>query len=126
MPESKSTDPNIRKKEDTDFVQSVFKDVLSIPTTITNSIRIGKKDSRARLLKITIQSLDEKKAILHNKLKLRGEGNSDQVRNIFITPDLTPSEQRENKALRLQLTQMNQGVKKYRIKNGQIVQREPQ
>ena len=43
VPQSKSTDPNIRKKEDTDFVQSVFMDVLSIPTTITNAIRIGKK-----------------------------------------------------------------------------------
>ena len=67
MPGSKSTDPNIRKKKDTDFVQSVFSDVLSVPTTITNAIRIGKKDSRVRLLKIIIQSLDEKKAFLHSK-----------------------------------------------------------
>ena len=73
VPESKSSDPNTRKKKDTDFVQSVFSDVLSTPATITNAIRLGKKDSRTRLLKITVESLDEKKAILRNKLKLRRE-----------------------------------------------------
>jgi len=126
VPESKSSDPLTRKKEDTDFVQQVFSDVLSTPATITNAIRLGKKDSRIRLLKISVESLDQKKAILRNKLKLRKEQNSEHICKIFITPDLTPSEQRENKALRAQLTQMNQGAKKYRIKNGQIVQREPQ
>ena len=67
-----------------------------------------------------------KKAILRNKLKRRVQENTDHVCNLFITPDLTPSEQKESKALRLQLIQMNQGVKKYKIKNRQIVQREPQ
>ena len=32
-----------------------------------------REDSHVRLLKITIQSLDEKKAILCSKLKLRGK-----------------------------------------------------
>ena len=50
-----------RRSSYTDFVQSVFSDMLSIPATITNAIRIGKKVSCMRLLKITIQSLDEKK-----------------------------------------------------------------
>ena len=72
------------------------------------------------------KSLDEKKSILRNKLKLRREEHSNHIRKLFITPDLTPSEQKESKALRLQLIQMNQGTKKYRIKNGQIVQRGPQ
>jgi len=120
VPESKSSDPLTKKKEDTDFVQQIFSDVLNTPATVTNTIRLGKKDSCMRLLKITLESLDQKKVILRNKFKLRKEDNSE---HICITPDLTPSEQRENKALRAQLTQ---GAKKYRIKNGQIVQREPQ
>jgi len=126
VPESESEDPNTRKKEDIDFVKSVFSDVLSTPATISNAIRLGKKSHRTRLLKIMVQSVEEKKAILRNKLKLRADQNPDPVRNLFITPDLTPSEQKESKALRQQLTQMNKGTKKYRIKNGQIVQREPQ
>ena len=40
---SESTDPNTRKKEDTDFVQSVFSNVLNSSATITNAIRLGKK-----------------------------------------------------------------------------------
>ena len=90
--------------------------------TVTNAIRLGKKDSHVRLLKVSVESLDKKKAILRNKLKLRQDDNSDHVRKLYITPDLTPTEQRENKALRVQLAQMNQGAKKYRIKNGKIVQ----
>ena len=42
-PKSESTDPNTRKKEDTDFVQSVFSNVLNSSATITNAIRLGKK-----------------------------------------------------------------------------------
>lgn len=61
VPESESTDLNTRKKKDTDFVQSVFSNVLNSPATITNAIRFGKKDSHTRLLKKTVQSLDEKK-----------------------------------------------------------------
>ena len=97
VPESESTDPNTRKKEDTDFVQSVFSNVLNFSATITNAIRLGKKYSHTRLLKITVQSLDEKKSILCSKLKLRREENTDNVRKLFITSDLTPSEQRKVK-----------------------------
>ena len=72
-------------------MQSVYSNVLNSPAIITNAIRLGKKDSHTRLLKITVQSLDEKKAILHNKLKLKREENKDNVRKLFITPDLTSS-----------------------------------
>jgi len=66
--------------------------------------------------KITVRLLDEKRAILRHKLRLREEKNPDYVRNLFITPDLTPSEQKESKAMRLKLTHMNKGAKKFRIK----------
>lgn len=124
VPESKSSDPNIRKKEDIDFVKSTFSDVLGVPAVITNAVRLGKKESRDRLLKIAVESLDQKKAILRNKLKLRGEESPAHTHKLFITPDLTPTEQKENKDLRLKLAQMNKNGKKYKIKNGQIVQRE--
>ena len=63
------SNPNFRKKEDTDFALSVFSYVLSIPTTITNAIRIWKKalaqgfskplfnDLRIKLFFITNSSL---------------------------------------------------------------------
>ena len=122
-PESKSSDPNTRKKEDIDFTQSTFLNILGTPVTITNAVRLGKKESHDRLLKITVESLDQKKAILRNKIKLRGQENSDHIRKLFITPDLTPKEQKESKELRFKLAEMNKSGKKYKIKNGQIVQR---
>ena len=42
VPESKATDPQVRKKEDIDFVQSVFSEILNTPATVTNAIRLGK------------------------------------------------------------------------------------
>ena len=60
VPESKATDPQVRKKEDIDFVQSVFSEILNTPATVTNAIRLGKKDSRVRLLKVSVESLDKK------------------------------------------------------------------
>ena len=77
----------LENKTDADFVQSVYSEILSTPATVMNAIRLGKKDTRVRLLKISVESLDEKKAILHNKLKLRQEDNSDHMHKLFITLD---------------------------------------
>jgi len=63
--------------------------------------------------------LDQKKTILRNKLKLRGQENPAHIHRHFVTPDLTTSEQKENKDLRLKLAQMNKNGKKYKIINGQ-------
>ena len=42
-PESKSSEPNIRKKEDIDFAQVTFSNILGTSVTITNAVRLGKK-----------------------------------------------------------------------------------
>ena len=60
-------------------------------------------------------------AQMRRSLQLRAEPNPEYVRKLFITPDFTPLEQRKNKALRQQLTEMNKEEKIYRIKNGEIV-----
>jgi len=91
-PESKSSEPNIRKKEDIDFAQATFSNILGTSVTIT---RLGKKESKNKLLKITVGSLDQKKAVLRNKIKLRGQEHSEYICKLFITPDLTPKEQKE-------------------------------
>ena len=54
--------------------------------------------------------------ILKNKLKLRSSNNPSPVRNVFITPDYTPLEQKKNKALRQQLADMNKVENAYTIK----------
>jgi len=99
-----------------------MKDNIKVKPTISNAIRLGKKGSdKPRLLKITVSSIEEKVTILRTKVKLRADSNPKYVRKIFVTPDLTPLEQRKNKALRQQLRELNKEEKIYRIKNGEIV-----
>ena len=40
-------------------------------------------------------------------MKLRGSGNPEDIRKVFVTPDLMPTEQAKNKALRAELVEMN-------------------
>ena len=71
-----------------------------------------------------VGSVNEKTAVLRSKLNLRNQDNPENIRKIFITPDLTPSEQKRNKELRSQLAEMNKVANIYRIKNGEIVRKE--
>ena len=59
-----------------------------------------KKKDKPRLLKVSIQSLEEKTNILRNKQKLKDQSNPEKVCTVYTTPDLSPSEQAKNKALR--------------------------
>ena len=52
---------------------------------------------------------------------MKDQSNSEKVRKVYIIPDLTPSEQAKNKALRQQLAGMNKVSNVYMIKNGKIV-----
>ena len=120
--ESTQEDGLARKQEDINKVSSIFQQYLNVSLTITKANRLGKRSEKPRLLKFTVSSESEKASILRNISKLRNENNPDDINNIYITPDLTPKEQAANKALRLQLKELNKNGKTHRIKNGKIVQ----
>ena len=90
-----------------------------------NALRIGKKSQSEKpcLLKVTLTSAEDKVAVLRNKSLLQREGVPEFARNVFISPDLTPTGQENNKKLRQELNALNKDGKKYMIKNGIIVQR---
>jgi len=46
-------------------------------------------------------------------------------RYMYITPDLTTKQQAESNALLAKLQELNKSEKLYRIKNGEIVWRDP-
>ena len=73
-------------------------------------------------MKITVSSEAEKATILRNVLKLRKQENPDDVKNIYILPDMTPKEQEINKKLRTELKKLNKDGNQYQIKNGRMVQ----
>jgi len=123
--ESLSKDPQIRKQHDIKEITKLLSECMNVKCSIKNALRIGKKGQREkpRLLKIMFTTIEEKGAVLRNKSQLRKDGVPEYAKNIYITPDLTPTEQESNKKLRQELNTLNKDGKKYMIKNGAIVQR---
>ena len=72
-------------------------------------------------MSLTKVSLEEKTNVLKHKLKFKSDNNPDDVHKIFVSPDLTPLEQKKNNDLRRQLSEMNKVQNIYTIRNGQIV-----
>ena len=123
LEESSASEGPARKEDDISECKSLFQKYLEVTVSIHNAIRLGKRSDKSRLLKISLSSTQEKANVLKNKLKLRSSTNPSPVRNIFITPDYTPLEQKRNKALRQQLADMNKVENVYIIKNGQIMRK---
>ena len=71
---------------------------------------------KPRLLKVMFTSIEGKPAVLCNKNQLRKEGIPEYARNVYMTPDLTSTEQESNKNLRQELNTLNKDGKKYMIK----------
>ena len=83
--------------------------------------RLGKKSGnseKSRLIKIAVSSIEEKSAVLCNRLKLRNKEHPNHIRKVFITPDMIPLEQQRRKQLRVQLDEMNKSGNLYHIKTG--------
>ena len=124
MTESNADQPQTRKEQDIANFQDILTSQLDVRAHISNAIRLGKKGGpKPRLLKVTVESDEEKAAILRNLKKLRAPSTPEQLKRMFITPDLTPREREANKVLRSELAQRNQSGNQYKIKNGRIVQR---
>ena len=118
MPESTEDDPAARKNDDIAVVTDLFQIIkhMKIKSTINKAVCIGKKDSsKSRLLKLTVSNIDEKSAILRNNYKFKDSTNDLLTRKIFLTPDLTPFEQKKNKELRMKLADMNKDGNFYKI-----------
>ena len=98
MAESNDSAAANRKKNDIDNATDILQRYVGITATIKNASRIGKKlTDKSRLLKITLNSEDEKVKILRSCTKLQDKNYPEEVRKIFITPDQTPQEQKETK-----------------------------
>ena len=91
---------------------------------MSNATRLGRKSTtKPRILRVTVATERDKALILRNSTKVRSVTGAEYLKNLFITPDMTPREREQNKALRSRLKEMNQSGNRYRIKNGQIVLR---
>jgi len=124
LSESTATDSSVRNQDDIDRCSSLFSNYLNATVSIKNAIHLGKRDSRpCRLLKLTLNSLEEKTFILRHKIRFKSDNNPGDIRKFFVTPYLIPLEQKKHNALRQQLAEMNKVQNIYTIRNGQIVQK---
>lgn len=129
LEESSSENGAARQKDDIDRITSIIQNHVEVTPHISKAVRLGKRQEnqeKARLLKITVSSEAEKAIILRNVLKLRKQENPEAIKNLYISPDMTPKEQEANKKLRLELKKLNKDGNQYQIKNGRIVQRRNQ
>ena len=113
IPESIAENIDARKQHDVDTAKAIVNQHLGIPASLSQAVRLGKKSEKPRLLKITVGSDEEKAEILRNCTKIRSVSEPEYLSNVFITPDLTKKECKENKALRDKLKIMNNGQNKY-------------
>ena len=89
-----------RKQLDNEYLTSVFENYFDSAPDIHKAFRLGERGSKPQwLIKITVSTERDKAYILKNSPKLRDKGNPEEIQKIFITPDLTPNEQVENKKL---------------------------
>ena len=121
--ESTNEDGLIRKKHDIDYVTSTIQQYLGVNVTINKAFRLGQRNNKPRLLKISVNSEAEKALVLRNAIKLKNVDHPDEIQQLFITPDLTSKEQQANRKLREELKELNKESKTFYIKNGKIVQR---
>ena len=124
VPESTNPSSDARKQNDSDTATAIFNQYLGIPTSVSNATRFGKKGTKPRILRVTVSSERDKAIILRNYTKVRTMTGADYLKKLFITPDMTPMEREQNKALCSKLQEMNQEGNQYCIKNGLIVLRE--
>ena len=100
IPESKSTDSELRRSEDMETVNRLGKEVFEVEESVfLKSSRIGKpNDKSTRPLKVVVDSADRVNHILKSAKKL-GDEEFKEFKHISIQRDMTPLELEQNKKL---------------------------
>jgi len=98
--EPTAEDGQTRKSEDIKCVSDIFQKGLGVNVKVCNAMRLGKRDSKPQLLKLTVDSVQSRATVLQNCTKLRSKDTPENLAKVFITPDMT-LKQREPKPIRL-------------------------
>ena len=103
VPESQSSDRTIREAKDKESVLNIAKEIGIKDVEPVSVIRLGSKVSpKGRLIRVQIGSLSIKRALLSNAKKLKNH-QSAQLKDVYITPDLSVQERKIQKELRAEL-----------------------
>ena len=129
VPESTGEDNEDRKKEDIEKTKEIIRKACpDIPTdiSVTEPVRLGKPEKdKTRLLRVKVDSEETKRKILKNAYSLN-TGIKDPKKRIYINPDYTPSERKQQKDLRDELRKRREGGETdIIIRNSRIVKKTP-
>ena len=124
IPESNKETSDERKVDDTKHVKAISNQI-NCDLTFTNPIRLGKKSDKIRPLRITANSIEEKKHMLKSA---RNISRQDSVYSkVVIKPDMTPLQREDHmKLVKLKQEKVEEARAKgeddnYIIRNGQVV-----
>ena len=111
-----------RKEWDSIKVDELFEELCNFEDSVVSSVyRIGKiNSSRPRLLKIICRDVNSKRSLLSKSKYLR---DSIDFKNVYLNPDLTPIQQKENKRLREELKARRDRGEDVFIRHGRIVEK---
>ena len=118
---------NLSAEEALEKAKQIILRDLDITAQIIKVERCGKvkpEETRPRLLKLFLDSAENRKNILRNATKLRNSTDKPTADNVFINPDLTWKQQQAAKNLKLQLDQRrrDEPTKTFKIKRGVITE----
>ena len=122
VPESTHSEVSTRREDDLKFIYTLAKELGIEHLEVVNAICLGRPvESRSRLLKVEVCNSQVKRQLLSKAKNLR-QCKSDQLRTVFITPDLSPQERQQQKNLRAELhIRRDAGERNIVIRKGQIV-----
>ena len=131
IPESTSDETDDRISEDTNWCLEMCEKTLEVEVNredIDNIIRLGKRtengEDKPRPILLRLKNEKTKWEILGNAKKLRN-ANSQVIKKIGITKDMTKKEREENSKIRKELKEkQDRGEKGWMIKNGKLTRAE--
>ena len=102
--ESSEDDGQARMEQDKSTAMSIFDKYIGVKPSIVKAYRAGKRrdpgpNVRPRLLKLILSSEHDKALLLRNCTKPWNKENPEDVRRVYVTPDLTPHEQQKIRLL---------------------------
>ena len=100
-------------------VNKLIEEALDLEIKIQECIRFG--TYTPKLLRVTLNNIDDKKKILSKATTLRG---NDNYKDVYIRPDLTKAQREQSKKLSARLREIRERNKDkvFKISKGQIIE----
>lgn len=117
--------PEVSEAEDNDFVKEVIMDLLEgEPVRFVVVERVGRKGAVGRPIRIRVEDFSARRRILM-KAKTLKDRDDDKLKKIYIMPDLTREQQKDDKTLRDKAKEFRtNGVTNVKIFKGDVIREE--